>query len=81
MFSRFVRQARYDGWCIVDRMTGLDVADAAAVPLSGLDPVRADLILEALAIGEAAGRMSSYIALGRLCVDTDQWILGPEQDR
>ena len=80
MFKRFTCHERYDGWCIADRITGLDVASATAVPLARLDQAQAHAILEALAIGQAAGGLHSYVALGRLCVDVDQWVLGPTED-
>lgn len=79
MYERFALQQRHDGWCIVDRMTGLDVADAMAVLLAGLDKAHAEAVHKALAIGQAAGGVCSYVAVGRLCVDVDQWILGPTE--
>jgi hypothetical protein len=80
LFKRFTCQERFDGWCIVDRMTGLAVADASAVPLTRLDEAQARAIVAALAIGQAAGGLHSYVALGRLCVDVDQWVLGPTEE-
>lgn len=80
MPSRFEALKKPDGWFIFDRMTGLMVANALAIPFSGLDRARAELVQEALSIGHRAGGMSSYIAQGMICVDEDQWLLGPTCD-
>lgn len=64
-------------WRVVDRVTGLGVADGLGAAFRDLSSREAQQIVRDLELGQAAGPLPSYVAGDLLCVDRDQWVLGP----
>lgn len=70
----------FDGrntWRVVDHVTGLGVADALGTAFRDLPAREAQQIVRDLELGQAAGPLPSYVAGDLLCVDRDQWLMGP----
>jgi len=73
----FVEPDGRNTWRVVDRVTGLGVADGLGAAFRDLPSSEAQQIVRDLELGQAAGPLPSYVAGDLLCVDRDQWVLGP----